>query len=148
MSIDDRMPPIAACTLGTVSVSWNYHQGIPTVTYEAAHVTNLTGPVDNSCVNCWRCGGNLRSNNDVSGVGVAAAFLAAAWASFALLACAYWIGVLPPAQLRSADRIYFFGNSRRYHLAWRNTIERVALIISDQKLVTGLGMLIAGFYEA
>lgn len=39
-------------------------------------------------------------------------------------------------------------NSRHYHSRWRDTLETLVLIFSDQQLITGLAICVAGFVEA
>lgn len=76
------------------------------------------------------------------------AFLITAWIAFICLSLAYCAGLLPPSLIRPTDRYIFRAHSRRSRSQWRVTIERVALVFSDQQLITGLAILIAGFYEA
>lgn len=64
-----------------------------------------------------------------------------------LLLLAYWGGLLPPQLLRNADRQLFSGNSRNSFSGWKGAVYHVTLILSDQQLVTGLAVLIAGYYS-
>lgn len=61
---------------------------------------------------------------------------------------AYVGGFLPGHYLRRTDRFVLHANSRNQDTRWREVIEIVTLNLSDQQLVTGLAILIAGYYEA
>lgn len=60
---------------------------------------------------------------------------------------AYIGGLLPGRLLRRIDRRVFFANSRNEESRWRRILENVTLTLSDQQLVTGLAILIAGYSE-
>jgi hypothetical protein len=60
---------------------------------------------------------------------------------------AYVGGFLPGRYLRRADRLVLHANSRNEDSRWREIIEGVILSFSDQQLVTGLAILVAGYYE-
>ena len=60
---------------------------------------------------------------------------------------AYIGGFLPSHYLRRVDRRIFRANSRNQDSRWRDIIEKVMLSVSDQQLVTGLAILVAGYYE-
>lgn len=75
------------------------------------------------------------------------AFFVTAWAAFIFLIIAYWTGLLPQSLLRPIDKIMFKANSRRCHSEWKETLDHVTLLFSDQQLLTGIGILLAGYYE-
>ena len=54
---------------------------------------------------------------------------------------------MPGPHLRRVDRQVFWANSRNEGSRWRTVIEKVMMSLSDQQLVTGLAILIAGYYE-
>jgi hypothetical protein len=60
---------------------------------------------------------------------------------------AYVGGFLPGHYLRRADRLVLHANSRNEDSRWRGIIESVTLSFSDQQLVTGLAILVAGYCE-
>jgi hypothetical protein len=60
---------------------------------------------------------------------------------------AYVGGFLPGQYLRRADRLVVQADSRNEDSKWREIFESVTLSLSDQQLVTGLAILIAGYYE-
>lgn len=60
---------------------------------------------------------------------------------------AYVGGFLPGHYLRRADRLVLHANSRNEDSRWRDIFESVTLSFSDQQLVTGLAILVAGYYE-
>jgi hypothetical protein len=109
----------------------------------------------------------LSPNADIAGIGVSSdnlmihghkvpvltcekillAFLVTA-CSVMLLALAAYAGEFLPAHfLRRVDKRIFRANSRNQHSRWRNVIESVMMSLSDQQLVTGFAILIAGYYE-
>lgn len=75
------------------------------------------------------------------------AFFVTSWAAFVFLIVAYWSGLLPQSLLRPVDIKLFGANSRRYHSEWRESLVKVTLLFSDQQLLTGIGILLAGYYE-
>lgn len=64
-----------------------------------------------------------------------------------LAVTAYAGGFLPFHFMRRVDRLAFGANSRNEHTKWRDVIETVTLSLSDQQIVTGLAILIAGYHE-
>lgn len=81
-------------------------------------------------------------------VQVILAFLITAWFAFAFLAVAYFVGLLPPEHIRLADRICFHATSKRCRDKWKDTLDKVILTFSDQQLITGLSIMIAGYVES
>ena len=75
------------------------------------------------------------------------AFLIAAISVLLLALTAYTGGFLPGPFVRRVDRAVFRANSRNQHSRWREIIENVTLSLSDQQLVMGLAILVAGFCE-
>lgn len=70
-----------------------------------------------------------------------------AYVLFGLLLWCYWYGILPQTLIRRADSRIFFANSRNTESNWRDIIEETIQVISDQQLLTGLGVLIAGYMQ-
>lgn len=107
----------------------------------------------------------LKPNPDIAGLGVRIpllyhhavailmrkkillAFFVTAGSVVSLALVAYVGGFLPAHFLRCVDRRIFRANSRRENSRWRTIIENVTMSLSDQQLVTGLAILIAGYYE-
>lgn len=75
------------------------------------------------------------------------AFFVTACAVVLLSLAAYVGGFLPSHYLRRVDRRIFRANSRNQDSRWRDIIEKVMMSVSDQQLVTGLAILVAGYYE-
>lgn len=65
----------------------------------------------------------------------------------ALALAAYSGGFLPGHFSRRIDRVILHANSRDEGSRWREVIEGVTLSLSDQQLVTGIAILIAGYSE-
>jgi hypothetical protein len=109
----------------------------------------------------------LGPNPDIAGIGVSSnnsmihshkvsmltceqillAFLVTAGSVVLLAFTAYAGGFLPAHFLRRVDKRIFRANYRNQHSPWRNIIESVMVSLSDQQLVTGFAILIAGYYE-
>jgi hypothetical protein len=75
------------------------------------------------------------------------AFLVTACSVALLAIAAYAGGSLPAHLLRRVDKRIFRANSRNQHSRWRNIVEGVTMSLSDQQLITGFAILIAGYYE-
>lgn len=56
-------------------------------------------------------------------------------------------GLLPKHFLRRVDKRVLGANSRNENSRWRRNLEAVILSLSDQQIVTGLAILVAGFCE-
>jgi hypothetical protein len=115
----------------------------------------------------WRGEGfvPLVANPDIAGLGVSLisgtcedskalmhtkiilSFLITAFLVLLLAITAYVGGFLPCHYLRRADRLALHANSRNEDSRWREVLEGVILSYSDQQLVTGLAILVAGYYE-
>jgi hypothetical protein len=74
-------------------------------------------------------------------------FLISAFLVLLLTVTAYLGGFLPSHYLRRADRRVLHANSRNEDSRWRDIFEGVTLSFSDQQLVTGLAILVAGYCE-
>lgn len=110
-------------------------------------------------------GGPVSPNPDIAGIGVCTphldqqkvavltwhkilfAFFVTAGSVVLLALLAYMGGFLPNHFLRPVDRQVFRANSRNAHSRWRKIFENVMMSLSDQQLVTGLAILVAGYYE-
>jgi hypothetical protein len=107
----------------------------------------------------------LVANPDIAGLGVShilgtcenlkalthhkiiLSFLITAFLVLLLAITAYVGGFLPGHYLRRVDRLALRANSRNEDSRWREVLEGVILSYSDQQLVTGLSILVAGYYE-
>lgn len=112
--------------------------------------------------------GDITPNPDIAGIGVCLpivdalraqsvtlltqlqilmAFFATAGSIIVLALTAYTGGFLPGHFLHRIDRRVVYANNRNEHSKWRRVLEGVMLSLSDQQLVTGLAILVAGYYE-
>ncbi|TQN63982.1 hypothetical protein CSHISOI_11440 [Colletotrichum shisoi] len=146
---------VSECSIGTAP-------GTLTVTGTAAFTTThgadrvVVQPqvtvvvIDTASVSCqryFRCNLTLHPNPDISGIGVITAFLVSAYFVLGLVLWAYWYGVLPQYVVRRSDRRLFLARQKRPYHRGRQILEEVLLIFSDQQLLTGLGILIAGYIQ-
>ncbi|TDZ28886.1 hypothetical protein C8035_v003845 [Colletotrichum spinosum] len=86
-------------------------------------------------------------NPDISGRGVTIAFLASAYLVLATILVAYWLGALPDGLVREVDHRLLFARRKRLGKAWTAFFEEVVLVFSDQQLITGLAILVAGYVQ-
>lgn len=78
---------------------------------------------------------------------IISSFLITAFLVLLIAITAYFGGFLPSGHLRRVDRKLLNANSRNEGSRWREILESVTLSFSDQQLVTGLAILVAGYYE-
>lgn len=57
---------------------------------------------------------------------------------------AYFAGLLPADILNTTDRIVFRANSRRVDSKWQGALHKGVMMFSDQQIVTGIAILVAG----
>lgn len=84
----------------------------------------------------------------VSANQVLAAFLTSSYLALALVLWAYWYGTLPVYAVKRIDRQFFFAREKRPNHRGRRVFEEAMLVFSDQQLLTGFGILIAGYILA
>lgn len=149
-----------ATTATTSITSTVYYQGTPLAIGVTALVTETYPPTCEWSLQC----STLQPNPDIAGLGVGyfegklgnlcsqlqvtVSFLVSAYALLVLLLWSYWYGMLPRTLVRRVDSSIFSANSRNVQSRWRIIIEETILVICDQQLITGLGILIAGFIQA
>lgn len=75
-------------------------------------------------------------------------FLITAWSAFLFLVAAYFGRLLPPEHIRWVDKACIHVNSDNCEDEWKRTLDTVILTFSDQQLITGLTILIAGYTES
>lgn len=73
------------------------------------------------------------------------AYAASAYITLLWAVLCYASGVLPLELLGRADKTLLKANSRRAETRWAALFQRVTLILSDQQIITGIGILLAGF---
>ncbi|KAK8093590.1 hypothetical protein PG997_000275 [Apiospora hydei] len=81
------------------------------------------------------------------GWGVVVAFLLSTYLVLALILGAYCFGALPEGLVRRPDRQLFFARRPGPNERWQRIFEEVVLIFSDQQLLTGIGVLVAGYVQ-
>lgn len=73
------------------------------------------------------------------------AFVISAYVVLLWTIVAYCFGLLPPTLLRPMDRLCLFANSRRVDSEWSTTLQKGTLVFSDQQIIMGISILIAGY---
>ncbi|KAM0714088.1 hypothetical protein Q7P37_011052 [Cladosporium fusiforme] len=91
--------------------------------------------------------GDLKPNPDIAGKGILIAYLITTISVFLIALISYATGLLPSHSLRRVDRAVFFANSRNEESRWCEIADSTMMCLSDQQLVTGLAILIAGYVE-
>lgn len=82
---------------------------------------------------------------DVSGIGVIISFLLSAYITFALVLGGYILGYIDDSLLRPVDKRIHRINSRRVGSDWYEALRQCVLLFSDQQIMVGIAILIAGF---
>ena len=82
-------------------------------------------------------------DSDIAGIGIIISFLASAGIVLLASLCSYRLGLIPDGLLNIADREFFGGRSTG-SLRWRRAVEKGILVFSDQQIITGIAILIAG----
>ncbi|KXH35211.1 hypothetical protein CSIM01_11165 [Colletotrichum simmondsii] len=150
---------ITFCTFGTAAAAavtktttetftdWGGNDG-PKLLYSVnVLVSQVEAFVDN-CTRYLDCEVTVYPNPDISGNGVLTAFVVSAYLVFALIVWAYWFGALPKGLARNIDRRVFFARTEQSDDRWRKMVVELVLMLSDQQLLTGLTILIAGYTQA
>ncbi|KAK0374281.1 hypothetical protein CLIM01_08343 [Colletotrichum limetticola] len=157
--ISQETTTITFCTFGTAaavavtrtitetSTDWSGNDG-PKLGYSPnVLVSQVEAFVDN-CTRYLDCEMTVYPNPDISGNGVLTAFVVSAYLVFALIVWAYWFGALPKGLARNIDRRLFFARPEQSEDRWRKMFVELVLMLSDQQLLTGLTILIAGYTQA
>ncbi|KAK8086131.1 hypothetical protein PG994_001105 [Apiospora phragmitis] len=127
-------------------IPYTYTQTVCTIDPTARETVIKTGILHPKMAN-GTYNDSIEPNPDISGLGVVAAFLVSAYLVLAMLLGAYWFAVLPKGLVRRVDRQLFFARCAEPDERWRRIFEEIVLMFSDQQLLTGLGVLIAGYVQ-
>lgn len=73
--------------------------------------------------------------------------MVSAYLVLALILWAYWLGALPEGTVRRLDRRLFFARKDQPDNRWRGIFVELVLVFSDQQLLTGLAILVAGYTQ-
>ncbi|KAK1452425.1 hypothetical protein CCUS01_10916 [Colletotrichum cuscutae] len=150
---------ITFCTFGTAAAAavtrtttetftdWSGNDGPKLVYSPNVLVSQVEAFVDN-CTRYLDCEVAVYPNPDISGNEVLTAFVVSAYLVFALIVWAYWFGALPKGLARNIDRRLFFARPEQSEDRWRKMFVELVLMLSDQQLLTGLTILIAGYTQA
>jgi hypothetical protein len=86
------------------------------------------------------------ADTEISGIGVIMAFLLSAYITFAIVFVAYLLGSINTSLLRPVDLyVHKLPSQRRTSQSWHLALESCVLLLSDQQIVTGIAICIAGF---
>jgi hypothetical protein len=85
------------------------------------------------------------ADTEISGIGAILAFLLSAYITFAIVLVSYLLGSIDSSLLRPVD-IYVHRCGRRLTSpSWHKALQQCVLLLSDQQIVTGIAICIAGF---
>ncbi|KAL1637982.1 hypothetical protein SLS58_009099 [Diplodia intermedia] len=85
------------------------------------------------------------ANPDISGIGVLISFLASAYLVLAFTIFAYAKGLVEDELVNDVDRRMF--RFKPHPSRWKEPFKKGILSVSDQQIVTGIAILVAGFAE-
>ncbi|KAL4918441.1 hypothetical protein BDW62DRAFT_200821 [Aspergillus aurantiobrunneus] len=91
----------------------------------------------------------IESNPDVSGLGVLIGFLATAWATFLILLFHYFSASRESSNLLDISLRQLVRGTLHWNPTgnWDKPLRTVVLAMSDQQLVTGIAIMISGYYQ-
>lgn len=91
-------------------------------------------------------GAKPEPDSEISGIGVILAFLLSAYITFAIVLAAYLLGSIDASLLRPVDFcVHRLPSRRRTNPSWHKALHQCVLLFSDQQIVTGIAICIAGF---
>jgi len=95
----------------------------------------------------WVVHGALpQADSDVTGIGGVIAFLLCAYITIGLAIASYFLGAIDPKLLGPVDcLVHKIPKRPLISESWQKALDACVLLFSDQQIMTGLAMLIAGF---
>ncbi|KAI4754902.1 hypothetical protein E4T52_16103 [Aureobasidium sp. EXF-3400] len=111
-------------------------------------VPNTTEPIINREQCAWWVvhGAIPQADSDVTGIGGVIAFLLCAYITIGLAIAAYFLGAIDPKLLGPVDYlVHKIPKRPLISESWQKALDACVLLFSDQQIMTGLAMLIAGF---
>jgi hypothetical protein len=101
---------------------------------------------DNTCAWWVVHGAKPVADSDVSGIGAVVAFILSAYITIALAIAAYLLGAIDTKLLGPVDLVvHRIPSQPRISASWQKALDACVLLFSDQQIMTGLAILIAGF---
>jgi hypothetical protein len=110
----------------------------------STNVTNTTITTETCAY--WMVEGAIpEADSEISGIGAILAFLLSAYITFAIVLVSYLLGSIDSSLLRPVDRYVHRCGRRRTSPSWHKALQQCVLLLSDQQIVTGIAICIAGF---
>jgi hypothetical protein len=109
---------------------------------------NATEPVinDQNCAWWMVHGAEPEADSEITGIGIVVSFLLSAYITMGLAVAAYVLGAIDASLLGPVDLLVHRIPTRpRISAAWQEALDACVLLFSDQQIMTGLAVLIAGF---
>lgn len=110
----------------------------------STNVTNTTITTE-TCAYWMEEGAIPEADSEISGIGAILAFLLSAYITFAIVLVSYLLGSIDSSLLRPVDRYVHRCGRRRTSPSWHKALQQCVLLLSDQQIVTGIAICIAGF---
>ncbi|KAK1464108.1 hypothetical protein CMEL01_12869 [Colletotrichum melonis] len=130
------------------SLHWNATSRATELRYVSQVIVEAVYAFANDCTQYFTCHAIVYPNPNISGRGVLTAFVVSAYLVLALIIWAYWYGTLPEGLVRKVDRRLFFARKQQLNDKWTRMLVELVLTFSDQQLLTGLAILVAGYVQA
>ncbi|KAI5258893.1 hypothetical protein E4T42_00465 [Aureobasidium subglaciale] len=111
----------------------------------STNITNITLTVE-TCRDLMVLGAKPEVDTEISGIGAILAFLLSAYVTFAIVLISYLLGSIDRSLLRPVDLyVHRLPSQRRTSPSWHKALQQCVLLLSDQQIVTGIAVCIAGF---
>ncbi|CAD0093192.1 unnamed protein product [Aureobasidium vineae] len=111
----------------------------------STNATNTT--ITTETCGYWMVEGAIpEADSEISGIGAILAFLLSAYFTFAIVLVSYLLGSIDIGLLRPVDLyVHRLPSQRRTSPSWHKALQQCVLLLSDQQIVTGIAICIAGF---
>jgi hypothetical protein len=110
----------------------------------STNATNMTITTE-TCAFWMNEGAIPEADTEISGIGAILAFLLSAYITFAIVLISYLLGSIDSSLLRPVDRYVHRCGRRLTSPSWQKALQQCVLLLSDQQIVTGIAICIAGF---
>ncbi|TIA79691.1 hypothetical protein D6C76_03491 [Aureobasidium pullulans] len=108
--------------------------------------TQLENVTTETCQDWMLNGAIPEADTEISGIGAILAFLLSAYITFAIVLISYLLGSIDTSLLRPVDLyVHRLPSQRRTSISWHKALHQCVLLLSDQQIVTGIAVCMAGF---
>ncbi|THY75279.1 hypothetical protein D6C87_00481 [Aureobasidium pullulans] len=108
--------------------------------------TQLENVTTETCQDWMLNGAIPEADTEISGIGAILAFLLSAYITFAIVLISYLLGSIDTSLLRPVDLyVHRLPSQRWTSISWHKALHQCVLLLSDQQIVTGIAVCMAGF---